>query len=73
MFSSTNDGNEQVEFGYIKNILPASTWLDLMALVSSLNHKIPLQSKQRHDLGLGSVWPDKNNQMSIKVAQKWFH
>ena len=21
----------------------------------------------------GSVWPDKNRQMSIKVAQKWFH
>ena len=20
-----------------------------------------------------SVWPDKNRQMSIKVAQKWFH
>ena len=21
----------------------------------------------------GSVWPEKNRQMSIKVAQKWFH
>ena len=20
-----------------------------------------------------AVWPDKNRQMSIKVAQKWFH
>ena len=20
-----------------------------------------------------TVWPDKNRQMSIKVAQKWFH
>ena len=24
-------------------------------------------------LCLPSVWPDKNRQMSIKVAQKWFH
>ena len=23
--------------------------------------------------GWWSVWPDKNHQMSIKVAQKWFH
>ena len=24
-------------------------------------------------LGTGAVWPDKNRQMSIKVAQIWFH
>ena len=22
---------------------------------------------------IGLVWPDKNHQMSIKVAQEWFH
>ena len=22
---------------------------------------------------MGPVWPEKNPQMSIKVAQKWFH
>ena len=24
-------------------------------------------------IGIFSVWPDKNCQMSIKVTQKWFH
>ena len=23
--------------------------------------------------GIRTVWPEKNRQMSIKVAQKWFH
>ena len=26
---------------------------------------------QRHINGLWAVWPDKNRQMSMKVAQKW--
>ena len=25
------------------------------------------------EYGTGPVWPDKNRQMSIEVAQKWFH
>ena len=28
---------------------------------------------QIDETGVWAVWPDKNHQMSIKVAQKWFH
>ena len=29
--------------------------------------------KNKYRNGIGTEWPEKNRQMSLKVAQKWFH
>ena len=42
-------------------------WLDLNCGPVILSEATTLPTEPQ------SVWPDKNRQMSIKVAQKWFH
>ena len=38
-----------------------------------LNADFDIPSKNDSNYKLRAVWPEKNRQMSIKVAQKWFH
>ena len=53
-------------------ILHLITHTPIFSLIPSLSLSLSLCNQNFYLLSL-EVWPEKNRQMSEKVAQKWFH
>ena len=63
--------NGQIKFGIIPRIWCINFFANLKIRLLTNSGVISASSKELRRQR--SAWPDKNHQMSIKVAQKWFH